>query len=124
LSDRVGGGIGIGNAAFYQSMFLGGHGNLLGFLQNRFAGRHMVFNNLQARVKLADIASYILPGQLGLTGFYDAGRVWIKGEHSDKWHQGTGGGLYFSPAGLTVLQVLAGHSNEGWYPYISLNFRI
>ncbi|MDR6945115.1 BamA/TamA family outer membrane protein [Mucilaginibacter pocheonensis] len=124
LSDRVGGGIGFGNAAFYQSMFLGGQGNLLGFLQNRFAGKHMVFNNLQARIKLADIASYILPGQLGLTGFYDAGRVWIKGEHSDTWHQGTGGGLYFSPAGLTVLQVLAGHSNEGWYPYISLNFRI
>lgn len=124
LSDRVGGGVGFGNAAFYQSMFLGGQGNLLGFLQNRFAGKHMVFNNLQARIKLADIASYILPGQLGLTGFYDAGRVWIKGEHSDTWHQGTGGGLYFSPAGLTVLQVLAGHSNEGWYPYISLNFRI
>jgi len=124
ISDRVGGGITAGSAAFYQSMFLGGQGNLLGYLQNRFAGQHMVFNNLQARVKLFNIASYILPGQLGLSGFYDAGRVWEKGEKSDKWHQGTGAGIYFSPAGLTIIQAMAGHSTEGWYPYISMNFRI
>jgi hypothetical protein len=124
LSDRIGGGISIGKPAFYQSMFLGGQGNLLGYLQNRFAGKHMVFNNLQARVKLFNIASYIIPGQLGLTGFYDTGRVWVENDNSNKWHQGTGGGLYFSPASLTILQVLAGHSEEGWYPYVSLNFRI
>jgi hypothetical protein len=124
LSDRVGGGISFGKPAFYQSMFLGGQGNLLGYLQNRFAGQNMFFNNLQGRVKIADIASYILPGQLGITGFYDTGRVWVSGEHSDKWHTGAGGGLYFAPASLTVLQLLAGHSEEGWYPYISLNFRL
>lgn len=124
LSDRIGGGLTVGKSAFYQSMFLGGQGNLLGYLQNRFSGQHMVYNNLQARVKLGNIASYILPGQIGLSGFYDVGRVWIEDEHSDKWHQGTGGGFYFSPAGLTIFQVLAGHSEEGWYPYISLNFRI
>ena len=124
LSDRIGGGVTIGQPAFYQAMFLGGQGNLLGYLQYRFAGKQMVYNNLQGRVKLFNIASYIIPGQLGLSGFYDTGRVWADNEHSDKWHQGVGGGLYFSPAGLTVLQVLAGHSEEGWYPYVSLNFRI
>jgi len=124
ISDRVGGGITAGDAAFYQSMFLGGQGNLLGYLQYRFAGEYMVYNNLQARVKLFNIASYILPGQLGLTGFYDAGRVWEKDEKSTKWHQGTGGGVYFAPAGLTIVQLLAGHSEEGWYPYVSMNFRL
>lgn len=124
LSDRIGGGVSIGKPAFYQSMFLGGQGNLLGYLQYRFAGKNMVYNNLQGRVKLFNIASYIIPGQLGLSGFYDTGRVWADGEKSDKWHQGVGGGLYFSPASLTILQVLAGHSEEGWYPYVSLNFRI
>jgi hypothetical protein len=124
LSDRIGGGVSIGEPAFYQSMFLGGQGNLLGYLQNRFAGKHMAYNNLQARVKLANIAGYILPGQLGVSGFYDAGRVWATNDRSDKWHQGVGGGLYFSPASLTILQLLAGHSEEGWYPYFSFNFRI
>jgi hypothetical protein len=124
LSDRIGGGISIGEPAFYQSMFLGGQGNLLGYLQNRFAGKHMLYNNLQARVKLANIAGYILPGQLGINGFYDAGRVWAGNDTSTKLHHGVGGGLYFAPASLTILQVLAGHSREGWYPYVSLNFRI
>jgi hypothetical protein len=123
FSDRIGGGVSLGSPAFYQSMFLGGQGNLLGFLKNRFAGQHMIYNNLQGRVKLANIPGYILPGQLGLSGFYDVGRVWVSDEHSDKIHQGIGGGLYFAPASLTVLQVLAAHSDEGWYPYIAFNFR-
>lgn len=124
LSDRIGGGASLGSPAFYQSLYLGGQGNLLGYLRNRFAGQDMLYNNLQMRIKLGDVASYILPGQLGITGFYDTGKVWVPGEHSNTIHQGTGGGLYFSPAGLTILQLLAGHSKEGWYPYISLNFRI
>ncbi|MDT3403571.1 BamA/TamA family outer membrane protein [Mucilaginibacter terrae] len=125
LTDRVGGGVSIGKPAFYQSMFLGGQGgNLLGYLGNRFAGDHMFYNNLQARLNLFNIASYVLPGQLGITGFYDTGRVWVKGESSDKWHAGTGGGVYFAPASLAVIQVLAGHSKEGWYPYVSLNVRL
>ncbi|WP_186461849.1 BamA/TamA family outer membrane protein [Mucilaginibacter pallidiroseus] len=125
LTDRIGGGVSIGKPAFYQSMFLGGQGgNLLGYLGNRFAGDHMLYNNLQARLKLFNIASYILPGQLGITGFYDTGRVWVKGESSEKWHTGNGGGVYFAPASLAVIQVLAGHSKEGWYPYLSLNLRL
>lgn len=124
LSDRLGVGIAFGNPAFYQSGFLGGQGNLLGYLQNRFAGPRLAFNNLQARVRLANLGGYILPGQLGITGFYDVGRVWVNGQNDDRWHHGVGGGAYFAPASLTVIQVLAGHSVEGWYPYISLNFRI
>jgi hypothetical protein len=124
FSDRVGGGVGIGNPAFYQSFFLGGQGNLLGYLQNRFAGQQMAFNDLQVRLRLANIAGYILPGQLGVTGFFDTGRVWIKGEDSNTWHNGTGAGIYFAPASLTVIQIIAGHSNEGWYPYITFNFTI
>ncbi|TWR24379.1 BamA/TamA family outer membrane protein [Mucilaginibacter pallidiroseus] len=124
ISDRAGGGITAGSPAFYQSLFLGGQGNLLGYLQNRFAGDHMAYNNFQARLRLFNVASYIMPGELGLIGFNDTGRVWVKGEDSEKWHNGAGGGIYFAPAGLTLVQVLAGHSSEGWYPYISLNLRL
>jgi outer membrane protein assembly factor BamA len=123
IAERVGGAVTVGRAAFYQSAFLGGQENLLGFRQYRFAGDHMFYNNLEFRLKLANFASYILPGQLGITGFYDVGRVWQKNESSNMWHQGVGGGLYFSPVQMAVIQVLAGYSNEGWYPYIIMGFR-
>jgi hypothetical protein len=123
IAERVGGGITVGQTAFYQSLFLGGQGNLLGYRQNRFAGQDMVYNNLEARLKLGDLSSYVLPGQFGLSGFYDIGRVWAKNDQSNTWHQGVGGGFYFAPAGMLVLQIQAGYSVEGWYPAISFQFR-
>jgi len=123
LADRIGGGATFGDAAFYQSLFLGGQGNLLGYRAYRFAGKDVAYNNFEARVKLFSLASYILPGELGLTGFFDTGRVWIDNDNSNKWHVGQGGGIYFMPAGLTLFQVVAAHSTEGWYPYFSLLLR-
>jgi hypothetical protein len=123
IAERLGGAVTFGKSAFYQSAFLGGQENLLGFRQYRFAGEHMLYNNLEFRVKLANFASYIIPGQFGITGFYDVGRVWEKHETSDVWHQGVGGGFYFAPAQMAVIQVLAGYSNEGWYPYVIMGFR-
>jgi outer membrane translocation and assembly module TamA len=123
LADRVGGTVTIGNPAFYQTAYLGGQGNLLGYSQYRFSGLNSVFNNLELRLKLADFANYILPGQLGIFAFYDIGRVWEKNDYSQQWHNGTGIGLYFSPAQMAVIQIVAAHSVEGWYPYFSLGFR-
>lgn len=123
IADRIGGGLTAGKAAFYQSLFLGGQDNLQGFRQYRFAGEHMVYNNLEVRIKLANLASYVLPGQLGLVGFYDIGKVWQKGYNDAFWHQGAGGGLYFAPAQMMVFELVAGNSNEGWYPYFMMGFR-
>ena len=124
IANRVGGGLTAGKAAFYQSLFLGGQDNLRGFHQYRFAGEHMLYNNLEARIKLADVASSVLPGQLGLIGFYDVGRVWQKGINNDNtWHQGIGGGLYFAPANIVVFHLVLGNSSEGLYPYFTMGFR-
>jgi len=123
IAERLGGITTFGKTTFYQSAFLGGHENLRGFRQYRFAGQHAIYNNLEARIKLAQVGSYILPGQFGLIGFYDAGKVWNKGDDSSTIHQGYGGGLFFMPAQLTVFQVVAGHSKEGWLPYVTLGFR-
>jgi Calcineurin-like phosphoesterase len=123
LADRLGGTVTTGNPAFYQTAYLGGQGNLLGYPQFRFSGKSSLYNNLELRLKLADFVNYILPGQLGIFTFFDIGRVWEKDDPSDKWHNGTGGGLYFAPAQMAVIQVVMGHSVEGWYPYLSLGFR-
>ncbi|MNY17893.1 hypothetical protein D3C86_1512400 [compost metagenome] len=123
LTDRIGGGITIGKQAFYQSQFLGGQGNLLGYREFRFGGQHSLYNNLELRYKVTDFINYILPGQFGLLAFHDVGRVWARDEKSDVWHQGYGGGIYFAPAALTVFRFVMGHSNEGWYPYVAMKFR-
>lgn len=123
LAERIGGGVSFGKTAFYQALFLGGQGNLMGFRQYRFAGQHMLYNNLETRIKLTDLASYILPGQFGFLAFYDLGRVWEKGEKSNNWHHGTGAGLYFAPAQVTVFRLVAGYSKEGWYPSAAMKFR-
>ncbi|MEO5684630.1 MAG: BamA/TamA family outer membrane protein [Chitinophagaceae bacterium] len=123
IANRIGGGITAGKATFYQSLFLGGQNNLQGYRQYRFAGEHMLYNNFEARIKLANLASYVLPGQLGIVGFYDIGKVWQKGYNDKKWHQGVGGGFYFAPARMLVLQLVAGYSPEGWYPYFTMGFR-
>jgi hypothetical protein len=123
LAERLGGVVGIGNAAFYQSAFIGGHENLFGYKQYRFAGQHSFFNNLELRIRLADVASYIVPGQFGIIGFWDIGRVWEKHDKSGKWHNGTGGGIYFAPASVVVLNFVMGYSKEGWYPYFTMGLR-
>ncbi|MEP7371982.1 MAG: BamA/TamA family outer membrane protein [Chitinophagaceae bacterium] len=123
LAERMGGVVGVGNAAFYQSAFIGGQENLLGYRQYRFAGQHSFYNNMELRIKLADIASYIIPGQFGITGFWDAGRVWEKHDNSGKWHQGVGGGIYFAPASVIALSFVVGHSSEGFYPYFTMGLR-
>jgi len=123
IANRIGGGATFGKTTFYQALFLGGQENLWGYRQYRFAGEQLFFNNFEARIKLAQIGSYIVPGQLGIIGFYDIGKVWAEGLNSDRIHQGTGGGFYYAPARIALLQFVLGHSREGWYPYFTMGFR-
>jgi len=55
---------------------------------------------------------------LGAISFYDAGRVWMPDERSGKWHMGYGGGLYFMPGDLLIIQGAVGFSKEATLPYI------
>ncbi len=54
----------------------------------------------------------LLPGELGLVGFQDVGRVWLRGESSDKWHLAYGGGIYFTPFNSVLISVLGAVSEE------------
>jgi len=123
LAVRTGGGTSFGNPSYYQQLKLGGNQNLRGYYIGRFTGKSMVYNNIELRLKVLDFASYLLPGTLGLVGFNDVGRVWSPGETSSQWHLGYGGGVYFLPAQLILIQGVVGLSKEGAYPYIQAGFR-
>jgi hypothetical protein len=123
LANRVGGGTTFGKPAFFQQMQLGGLQNLRGYHSIRFTGKTILYHNVELRLKLFDFTSYLLPGTVGLIGFNDLGRVWAKGESSNTWHNGYGGGLYIIPADLVLIQAVVGHSAEGNYPYITFGLR-
>ncbi|MGI4867340.1 MAG: BamA/TamA family outer membrane protein [Janthinobacterium lividum] len=123
IANRTGGGTTIGTAEYFQQFKLGGTNNLRGFYFWRFTGKSVAYNNLEVRLKLLDFSSYLVPGTLGLVLFNDVGRVWTPGESSQRWHTGYGGGVYFLPAQLALLQAVVGFSKEGVYPYISAGFR-
>jgi len=123
LANRAGAGTTGGSPAFFQLLHLGGTTNLRGYRNYRFGGNSFIYHNIELRLKLFDFVSYLLPGTVGLTLFNDVGRVWVPGESSSAWHDGYGGGIYIRPAHMALIQIQAGHSTEGWQPYITLGFR-
>ncbi|MFA6152392.1 MAG: BamA/TamA family outer membrane protein [Chitinophagaceae bacterium] len=123
VANRIGAGTSLGTPEFFQMFYLGGERGLMGYRKNRFSGSSVFYNNLELRMKLFDFTSYLFPGTVGLIGFNDVGRVWVKNESSDKWHIGYGGGLYIIPAEAIVINAMATCSEEGLLPYISLGFR-
>ena len=106
LALRAGGRKVWGTFPFHESAFLGGpgltgsdvsNGSLRGFRKNRFAGDTALYGNSELRLVLTKI-KLLVPGELGLFGAADAGRV-IYAEDpddADTWHTGVGGGLWLS----------------------------
>lgn len=105
---------------FFQHAQIGGENSLRGYNSRRFTGQTAVYNNLETRLKLFSFNSYLIPGTMGLLTFYDVGRVWMREEKSHTWHSGYGGGLYFMPGDLLLIQAAFGFSKEATLPYIRI----
>jgi len=97
---------------FFQAMNIGVGNNLHGFRKNRYTGQSSAYGSLELRLKLFDVKSYFLPGPLGLTGFYDIGRVWLKNENSRTWHSAYGGGVYFLPFNMFMVSASVGFAGK------------
>ncbi len=97
---------------YFQALNLGQNNVLRGFRKNRFSGSALAYGSFELRLKLFESKSYILPGSIGLVGFEEVGRVWIKNEESKKWHNSYGGGLYFSPFNLVIVSATVALSDE------------
>jgi hypothetical protein len=61
--------------------------------RQRFAGDASVYGNAELRVPVAQFP-LILPLDVGLIGFSDVGRVYVKGDSPGGWHSTSGGGLW------------------------------
>jgi hemolysin activation/secretion protein len=97
---------------FYQANTLGLNKNLRGFRRDRFAGKTVLYNNAELRLKFRNSNGYFLRGDYGFVTFFDNGRVWIPDESSDKWHVGYGAGVFFIPYNMVALTATYGMSKE------------
>jgi outer membrane protein assembly factor BamA len=82
---------------FYRYVHLGQFSNLRGYKRNRFTGDAAAYLNSELRFHLGKVRNLFLPFETGLIGFFDAGRVWLKGNADSRWHRGYGAGFYISP---------------------------
>ncbi|MFT7034440.1 MAG: hypothetical protein ACJA2S_002954 [Cyclobacteriaceae bacterium] len=122
LASRTGMAHNFGEFEFYNANKLGGISNLRGFRRTRFYGQTSFYQNFDLRIRLFNVKSYLLPGSIGILGFYDVGRVWLEGEQSDKWHKGAGGGIWISPLGKAVLSFNLAFTEEETLPFVGLGF--
>ena len=94
---------------YFQALSLGvDNPNIHGFRKNRYSGSALLYGSVEVKLQLFNLNSYIIPGPVGLTAFYDIGRVWMRGEDSRKWHGAYGGGIYFIPFNNFIISATAG----------------
>jgi hypothetical protein len=113
---------------FFDLATLGGGGllsgtdTLRGFRQNRFIGDRSLYGNAELRLYLSRFFM-ALPGEWGLVGFADGGRVWLDGERSDTWHTSYGGGLWIALLSrANAVAATVARSDERTVVYIRAGF--
>jgi hypothetical protein len=122
---RIGGGrIFSEHFEYFQALSLGANNYLRGFRKDRFSGRGSFYTSIELRVKLLDVNSYVLPGSLGIVGFNDIGRVWMSNEDSRTWHDGYGGGLYYTPFNYVMIAATVALSGEEALPNFTIGSKI
>jgi hypothetical protein len=124
LAGRAGGQKVWGTYPWHEAAFIGGSDTIRGYGRNRFAGDASLYGNAQAMVSLFNM-NLILPVRVGVLGLAEAGRVWVEGESSDKWHPAFGGGIFLRvPATEFVLHGILAHGTEGNHFHVNVGFGI
>jgi len=122
LALRVAGKKVWGTYPFYEAAYVGGATTVRGFVEHRFSGDAALYGNVELRLSVAKFF-FLVPGELGVFGLGDAGRVYVSGETSDRWHAAAGGGLWFAfLSRANTVSVAAAHSVEGTRVYVRAGF--
>jgi outer membrane protein assembly factor BamA len=95
LALRAGGKRVWGTHPFQEGAFIGGGSTVRGLYTGRFLGDASAYGNAGLRLRLTSF-DILAPGEMGVFGLSDVGRVWQIGESSNKWHTAFGGGLWFA----------------------------
>ncbi len=107
-----------GKPEFFQLNNIGGR-LLRGYRRERFWGETVYHNNNELQF-IFDVRSWLFNGRAGIVGFADQGRVWLKGESSQRWHVGYGGGIFIAPFNKVYVSVMYGISKESGLIHLDL----
>jgi outer membrane protein assembly factor BamA len=125
LATRSGASTNVGDDyEFFQAHTIGGLNYLRGYHKDRYSGKTSVYQNTELRFSISNVNMYITKGAWGLLAFADHGRVWIKGEESNTWHHGYGGGIWLLPFNKMALTATYGVSKEDKLISIKAGFQL
>lgn len=120
LALRAGGKVMLGPYPYFEAATIGDARTVRLGHQHRFAGDAALYGNVELRLHLTRFF-FILPGELGVFGLADGGRVFLEGESSDTWHTAFGGGVWISVLGPgNVLSAALASSDERTALYLGL----
>lgn len=141
---RAGGSKNWGDQPWYEAVFLGGAGGgaaggssggpasgyfpgsgvvsasaapLRGYERQRFAGDAALYAGTELRLAVASF-QFLVPGRFGVSGAAETGRVFLRGESSNRWHGAAGGGIWFSfvtPFNVLSVSVIGSPEDTGVY---------
>jgi hypothetical protein len=122
LAVRAGGAKAFGTPPFFEAPMLGGKPSLRGFSRERFIGDGAVYGSAELRLNLGHV-KLIVPGEIGVYGLGDIGRVYLSGEASTLWHKSYGAGVWLSFYDrATTVNLSWGHSREDNKIYLAAGF--
>ncbi len=110
------------NYSFYQAANIGADRGLRAYRNQRFSGDHAFVHSTDLRWNMYHNATSIFPIQLGVYAGLDYGKVWLKGESSDKWHSDYGGGFFMTMAELITVNLSLFQGEDGARGAFALGF--
>ncbi len=107
---------------WFEAAFVGGKSTLRGYDHDRFSGDVAIYGGGDLRLRLLRYGGP-LPGDFGVLGLFDAGRVWLAGERSNRWHSAWGGGIWMTLIDRSaVVSATLARGSERTAVYLGLGF--
>jgi hypothetical protein len=122
LALRIGGRKLWGGYPYFEAAFIGDVSTVRLGRVNRYAGDAAAYGTAELRLSFGRL-QIVLPADFGVFGLADAGRVFLEGESSDKWHTAFGGGIWLAFLDRAyTLSLAAASSDERTGIYLQAGF--
>ena len=103
-----------GDYPFFEAAYIENR-TTTGYAWNRFAGDAALYGGVNLDVIIGKMRNAV-PGDVGVSFFTDAGRVYLKGEDSRDWHPSYGVGIFYAPFRRSSLYGLkVGMTEDKWF---------